>query len=223
MPALDPKVGQDYLKTRRLVLPDDIQFWGNQMKEHALFLHLMLEQATLKKQALQLLRRWQAVMGGWDKNLMGALDELMAFKIEILNRQKKKEWLGWVLPAFVEHILFEAQYFKARLAQSVTAQQDLTSMIRIVKEHALVAPKLLNPGQPQAEVAASTIATKLATLQSACSAQFGGACNSRHADLAMADDFFRNKAPATLNIVHPVLLAHIIREGKRAQQIASLV
>lgn len=210
-------------QNRRLVLQDDIQFWSRQMREHALFLSLMLEDVALKAQAVRLQNLWRAVETGQDRNLPAALNEIILFKKVVLDRLMKGEWLGWALPAFVSHILFEAEFFRARVFHSTTAQQDLTAMVRIVKEHTQVAPKLLNPGQPSAETEAATLATRLAKLQSACSSSFFGECSSRQADLAQADTFFRVKVPQRLNIVHPVLLAHIVREGERARMIASMV
>lgn len=207
----------------QISLEDDIQFWSRQMTEHGLFLNLMLEEPTLKAQALQLHQLWQNVMLG-QADLGMALDELIAFKQDLIARQTRREWIGWALPSFIKHILMEAEYFKSRLTIGTTAYQDINILVRIVKEHAMVAPKLVDINQPRAEGQLGSIAGMLAQTQAMCSHGLEKQC-IRHAtaNLEVADEFFVRKAPAAINVIHPVLLAHIVREGQRALQVSQML
>jgi hypothetical protein len=192
-------------------LQDDVQFWTTQLTEHALFLYLMLEEPRVKNLALQLYNFWREGTG----DVLRPMDELIAFKQMVLSRLKSGEWLGWALPSFVQHILYEAQYFRSRLFQGTTAAADVNTWLQIVKDHADVGPKLIDPAANQYANQAAPLSAQIAGLQSRCSSALSHQCLS-DADAAMtqANAWVRG-IPEGLNIVHPALAAHILRENSR--------
>lgn len=198
----------------QIPLQDDIAFWSRQMTEHALFLHLLLEEPTLKAQAKQLHQLWQA---GGDLNV--ALNELMAFKQMIMGRLKSGEWLGWALLSFVEHILYEAQYFRARLSGNYASNKELGTWIRIVKDHADVGPKFIDPTANNYAAQAAPLSAKLGQLQQNC----GVGCLHEVDQAFQAANVWVQGIPSGLNTVHPVLKEHILRENTRGLQVTRIL
>lgn len=207
----------------QLPLQDDIAFWGRQMSEHALFLHLLLQDPQLRAEAMRLHQLWQQTMMQ-NADISRPLSELIAFKQMVLGRLSRGEWLGWALPSFVQHILLEAEYFQRRLAAGTSAGQDLQTWLQIVKDHADVGPKLIDPKANAYADQARPLSEKLGQLQRRCNLR-----TIEHTCLVEADQAFEQAnqwvqgIPAGLNIVHPTLKAHILRENARGAQVAKLL
>lgn len=205
-------LGQSIIE--QIPLQDDIQFWTQQLTEHELFLHLLLEEPKLKAQALQLHKLWQS--GG---PLSARVDELIAFKEHVIGRLKAGEWLGWALLSFVEHILYEAQYFRARLSGGYSSQKELGTWIRIVKDHADVGPKLIDPQANGYAAQAAPLSAQLGALQARC----GSGCTHEIDKAFQTANVWVQGIPSGLNTVHPVLKAHILRENSRGIMINRLL
>jgi hypothetical protein len=208
----------------QIPLQDDVDFWSQQLEEHALFLHLLLQEPTLRRQALALYRIWRRARatGG---DVLVPLSEIIAFKRMVLARMSQGEWLGWALPSFVQHILMEAEYFRSRLEpQGTTAAGDLQTWLQITKDHADVGPKLIDPAAnvPLATQAQS-LSNQIAQLQQRCSSKIDHSCLN-DADKAMqtAATWVRS-VPPSLSIVNPTLAAHILREQDRGVQVVQIL
>lgn len=203
-------------QANQVALPDDVAFWSRQLAEHALFLHLMLQDPQLKAQALALHNLWmQTMLTGGD--ISRPLSELLAFKRMVLARLERGEWLGWALPSFVQHILLEGDYFQRRLQGGVNAGQDFQTWLEIVKGHADIGPKLIDPKAEGFAEQAKPLSQRVAQLQSRCNVRTIEHQCLVDADQAIqqANAWVRN-VPVGLNIVHPTLAAHILREHDRA-------
>jgi hypothetical protein len=201
---------------------DDVNFGGLQMEEHALFLSLLLQDQKLRRSAELLHQLWM------ETNARGAdvtrpLDELLAFKQMVLARQRAGEWLGWSLPSFTQHILMEGLYFRSRLTPSgTTAASDFQTWLEVVKGHALIGPKLVDPGADRA-ASASSVAATLAMLQGRCAGGPSHSClRDADAQIQQAQAWVRGVPPGT-SIIPPTLAAHILRENDRASQTMRLL
>lgn len=205
-------LGQSIIE--QIPLEDDIQFWTRQLTEHALFLHLLLEEPTLKAQALQLHKLWER-----KGTTHRALSELIAFKEHVIGRLRRGEWLGWALLSFVEHILYEARYFQARLSGSFAANKELSTWLKIVKDHADVGPKLIDPQANGYAAQAAPLSATLGQLQARC----GSGCTHEVDKAFQTANVWVQGIPADLNIVHPALKAHILRENSRGIMVNKII
>ena len=206
----------------QIPLDDDISFWSRQMTEHALFLNLLIQEPTLKNQALQLYHLWnQTVQQGGDISM--PLAELIAFKKVIIQRLQNGEWLGWALPSFVEHILMEAQYFQERLGNGTDAMTDVNTWLQVVKDHADVGPKLIDPQANDFADTAKPASQALANLQRQCSRSVHRQCLHDADEVIQQVNDWVNQVPAGFNIIHPALSAHILRENNRGLQVTRML
>jgi hypothetical protein len=206
----------------QIPLDDDVRFWSTQMTEHGLFLHLMLEEPSLKAQALQLHQLWKRTMEtGADP--LPPLNELISFKQMVLGRLRSGQWLGWALPSFVQHIMYEAEYFRSRLGAGTGSAADVNTWLQIVKDHADVGPKLLDPVINNYADQARPLSARIGGLQRMCSSALSHQCLS-DADQALqqANTWVRG-IPAGMNIVHPALAAHILRENTRGIRVVRIL
>lgn len=201
------------MASNQLPLQDDIAFWSNQMQEHCLFLNLMLEESTLKQDALELRSLWYN-----SNDTMASLDSLIQFKEMILNRLQNGEWLGWALPSFVSHILREALYFRDRLTVGTSVQGDFNAFTTFVMEHAQVGPKLVDPVASRFDAPAAQAANSLLQLQKACRSLNDGCLQEANQIISSVNDWVQS-VPPNLSIINPILAAHILRENNRGIQV----
>lgn len=206
------------MASNQIPLQDDILFWSNQMREHCLFLHLMLEDNALKSEASQL----QSLWNGGNVDLMYSLDSLIQFKEMILNRLNNGEWLGWALPSFVSHILREALYFRDRLTVGTSVQGDFNAFTTFVMEHAQVGPKLVDPVASRFDAPAAQAANSLLQLQKSCRLLNDGCLHEANQIISSVNDWVQS-VPPNLSIINPVLAAHILRENNRGIQVNNIL
>jgi len=196
---------------------DDVQFWSRQLTEHALFLSLLLQEQPWRRQAEQLYALWLDPRG----DVMGKTNELIAYKQAALTQLRSGAWLGWCLPSFLQHILDEALYFRTRMGPGTQATTDCAAWSKIVMEHALIGPKLIDPNA-SLQLAAAEVAAKIMMLQGCCS-------SPNHQCLTALDNEFQKTnawvrgLPIGAHIIPPTLTAHIIRENDRASQTMRLM
>lgn len=205
------------MASNQLPLQDDIAFWSNQMQEHCLFLHLMLEESSYKQEALELRSMWMNY-----NNPLDALGPLIEFKENVLNRLQNGEWLGWALPSFVSHILREALYFRDRLTVGTSVQGDFNAFTTFVMEHAQVGPKLVDPVASRFDAPAAQAANALLQLQKACRSLNDGCLNEANQIIGSVNDWVQS-VPSNLSIISPVLAAHILRENNRGIQVNNIL
>lgn len=199
----------------QIPLQDDVEFWHRQMMEHALFLSLLFTDAGLKAQATQLHQLWQQTPPTATA-VERPLNELIAYKEMALGRLRRGEWLGWCLPSFIEHVLYEARYFRSRLTPAgTTVTEDVKTWTTVVLGHTVVGPKLVDP-TPYAE-SATPVAIAITELQQRCGVD--------HSCLYELDRQFQASStwvrglPSGTHVVPPSLRDHILRENGRASMV----
>lgn len=226
---------------------DEIHFWGHQLMEHALFLHLGIVDDHLKTKGLLLHERWKLFMDyafpGIEEHkieldegdrmsinfeILSEVFELIAdtekYKLEILSRLEAGDWIGWIFPLFVRHLLRELYFFRDKLLGDVTIEQEARFWNLINGEHAGFAAHLLDPNPDNWNLIDQSEETyrKLALLS-----QYEGDVEMlQYITLSLTewkklDEFSTSlydsiAANTVKSVIHPKLLRHDIREGKRA-------
>lgn len=196
----------------------EFAFWGNQATEHMLFMHLGLEDPVLKQQALDLYTQMKAAYDRRDvAAFLPLLDQAMTMKHRVLTRLLAGEWLGWIFPTFVDHTLREESYFLSKLQGSVPQTAETMAWLRFMAEHAEFASHLVDTTERAAMLHALTLASDLNGLESACTQSCGAQLAALSAQKGRElDQFFSSMTPTKpLSVIHPVLAAHVVREGRR--------
>ena len=198
----------------------EIESWGPQMGEHALFLHMLLYEPTLKQRALNQFYLWKSLVCTEMSDpvaIMAALQDLEALKMEILERLNKGEWLGSVFPQFVDHILKELRYFKRKLnGQTMTAAEEIQFWNEINSEHAGFAAHLLDPTEEKLVDEADATSKRIRMLP----AQNSEAAVILAMEAGVDLHQFNSKAYDAVvankikSIIPPTLLKHVVREGE---------
>jgi hypothetical protein len=150
---------------------DEMHFWGHQMIEHALFLHLGLEDMGLKARALELHKKWQMAMdeafaskgieeekivldssdlaklAGTDFSpIIRLLSELKDFKQQVVDRLSKGEWIGWVYQSLAEHTMKELVHMEKKVnKQSYPVLDQIDFYNTINAEHTGVTSHWFDP------------------------------------------------------------------------------
>ena len=193
---------------------------------------LGLEDKPLKAKAQGLANVWQQQVLPAVRNattdaqvqtiLSGPIAELRSFKSTVLGRLMAGEWLGWLYPLFIQHVLNELDYAASGIySVGPSASDTVGANLRFLAEHAAFAAHLLDPTQQKAIQDAVGTEGKFDALQAQC-------CN----DLTPTFLALTAKETAGMNqwleqsglgtpkgpksIVHPVLAAHVLREGQRS-------
>jgi hypothetical protein len=213
------------VQIRALPVASEIDFWSRQLSEHALFLHLGLEDAKLKQEALAQHKAWEAFrksVRAHDVPAVLALTaSLRAFKTDVLDRMNKGEWLGWLFPLFIDHIRRELDMFVAHLRNEPLPAGELCEWQRFMMEHAAFAGHLLDPVESRLILDARKHVGTFAALQSGCGATTSSMLALSHRAGRELDAYFTQSGigtPKVKSVIHPVLAAHVVREGQRFLQ-----
>jgi hypothetical protein len=201
---------------------EEFTFWGRQATEHMMFLSLGLESAGVRPQAHALYQAMQASYDSGDApRFMGLLQQALSFKRRLRARLYAGEWLGWIYPSFVDHTIREEEYFLARIAGSIAPQTEVAAWLRFMGEHAGFAGGLIDPSEKATVRAAIDKSDAFDALRGTCEA---GACSGQLLTLSALrgqelDQFFSGASSTKpLSVIHPALLQHVIREGRRFVQ-----
>lgn len=204
---------------------DEIKFWSHQLSEHALFLHLGLEDAKFKKEGLKLHKKFETFRKKMTvKNMHKVLPlakELRRYKIEVLSTLASGKWIGWIFPLFARHIILELDYFVDKLNGIKYTDQDEIAFWNIINgEHAGFAAHLLDPSERALFEAADGIAKKFEKTVTSEKEMFVKISQENAKEL---DAYFKKaegaaKANKLQSVIHPALIAHVIREGERSLQ-----
>lgn len=201
---------------------EEFAFWGRQATEHMLFAHLGLEEPSLKAEAMRQHDRLAAAYEARDlQAFLPLLETAIETKQAVLDRLNSGEWLGWIYPLFLDHVLREERYFLARLHGAGTPAAESARWARFMAEHAMFAAHLLDPAEACAVAAAVQLGGALGgdanACARACTRQFV-VMTERHTRELNA--FVAGMKPARpKSIIHPVLGAHVLREGERGAAI----
>lgn len=207
-------------------LQREIELWAPQMGEHALFLHLLLHDPALKQRGLEIFHRWQLYICQNVFNdvqrVLELVNELEAYKTEVLNRLLNGEWIGATYPQFVDHILRELRYFKNRLLGAPLApEQEVKFWNTINSEHAGFASHLLDPTEEASVDKADATMKEIRNLPSlgdeaSIIMAIEAGINLTNFNIESYGGILNNKVRS---VIHPTLLRHVIREGQIGQNV----
>lgn len=200
---------------------DEINFWSRQLSEHALFLHLGLEEEPFKKQGQEIHNKFE----NYRKNLTPAnmaeilplAKELRDYKVQVLTTLNSGKWIGWIFPLFARHIILELDYFVDKLNGIKYSDRDEVAFWNVINgEHAGFAAHLLDPSERDLFLKGDKL-----------SQEFNPPMETETDMLieislkaAKELDAYNRKAEANIktikSVIHPVLIAHVVREGQRS-------
>lgn len=106
---------------------EEIQFWTLQSKEHCIFIvwGLAPDQHALKDTALTLIRVWETHRETRDKNKILTIIQAMRTFLDNVTRKQSKEWIGFLYPAFIQHMKEENDYFERKITSSLSEKDEL--------------------------------------------------------------------------------------------------
>jgi len=195
----------------------EIAFWTRQLSEHALFLHLGLEVEPLKRDAGLIHRDWERARADPRMDdILALARQLRVFKCEVLGRQLKGEWVGWIFPLFTQHLVRELDLFVAEVTTGLTPSDELCSWLRFLSEHASLAAHYMDPTEGNKVRRAVEISLGIGQMVPNCRASDGQFIALSERAGQQLDTFMTNEVPTARGVIHPVLQTHIIREGRRA-------
>lgn len=225
-----------------------LQFWSRQMSEHALFLSLGLEDPTLRKSARDIHLDWESLRKTTLQRVTIVSDlapviskvhelskVLRALKTHVLNRLLEGEWLGWLWPSFVDHLRAELDYFilsvdreagTSKRSRPNLIREDLMTWMLFLRDHATFAAKLLDPTEVALASRASEISAEIGRVAEHCQSGMDQLISLSRKSGEILDQYLKRSGMGTektRSIVHPVLVAHIIREGEEALHAIQLV
>lgn len=204
---------------------DEVSFWSRQLSEHALFLHLGMEDEAFKKRGLVIHKKFEAFRKNMNKEnlneILPLVKELRAYKMNIIKTLDAGKWVGWIFPSFARHITQELDYFIDKLnAVPYSTEDEVTFWNHINSDHAAFESHLLDPYERDLSREALKLSEKILELPqseedmfikiSLSAAKELDAFNKTGRDLAK-----KNKLQS---VIHPVLLDHVIREGERSKK-----
>lgn len=156
------------------------------------------------------------------------LDQL---KSEIIVAQDTGVWVGWLYPQFTFHVREELRYFLDRLNNSVSPTEEAKFWIGINADHAGFAARLMDVSRDKSHRKTVRSAFNLSEegldLEESevdlhqmirLSAGFAKRVDSAQVKLWDLQVVAGQGQNQDLSIIHPTLLAHVIRENRRSQQ-----
>jgi len=203
----------------------EISFWSRQLSEHALFFHLGLEDtgSVLKNRALALHKKFEGFRKDISPATMAAIlplcKELRAFKEEVFAKVNGGEWVGWLFPLFVRHVLLELDYFVDKLNGIEYSDREEVVFWDIINcEHAGFAAHLLDPTERDLSRKGNRFSKKFAKLVRSEKEMMMRMSLQSAKEL---DEYNKQaqvgiKAKTVKSVIHPVLVDHVIREGQRS-------
>jgi len=213
----------------------EIDFWigtdkqAGSVTEHALFMNLLLVEQPWKTDAanlhtdLEKFRKNRGPMSLSDQATM-AIEltmKLRAFLMACHDTLVGGRWLGWCYPLFVDHIRREGDYFIQKLANKdkEPAGTELCSVLRFAGEHAVFAMHLLDPTEARKIQEARVLLGRFLELGDCCKSVEPALIEMSLRCEKDLDFYLGSLKPKTRSIIHPLLAAHVIREGKRFVEI----
>lgn len=132
---------------------------------------------------------------------------MLVYQKDILSIMNTGKWIGWLWPTFIEHITMEMEYFLTRISlQPPTCDEEIAFWNHVNSEHAIMAAQLLDHTEEQLHATAMNLSKEIGELTS-------------EANMYAMISLKYGKQIKPRAIIHPVLLDHIIREGKRGNAI----
>ncbi len=216
------------IKTSTEKARDEINFWSIQMSEHALLLHLGLEDPVLKQRGLELHEKWEKFIANLPtepfSNVLPLLEELRAYKLKVVQTLQSGLWIGLIFPSFARHITRELDYFVDKLNDVLFSdKEEVKFWDKINSDHAGFSSHLLDITERELSLEADYLSQKIKRIVRSEREMFIKISLKAAKEL---DEFNRSAQRCILrnkiaSIIHPVLIAHVIREGERSIQTLS--
>lgn len=210
------------IKINKADAQKEIDFWSRQMSEHALFLHLGLEEAPLKERGMQIHNKFEAFRKKMNQaEILPLCKELRDYKIEVLSTLNSGKWIGWIFPQFARHIILELDYFVDKLNGIAYSDQDEVAFWNVINgEHAGFAAHLLDPSEITLFKKADKLMNKFAKIVRTEKEMLIQISLQSAQEL---DEYNKTaqssiKANKVASVIHPVLIDHVVREGQRSIQ-----
>lgn len=207
---------------------NEIDFWSRQMSEHALFSHLGLEDPDLKDEALQthlILEKFRKQFNNNPEDLsvmneiLPILQKEREFQINVLKTLDEGKWIGWIFPLFINHVTLELDYFVDKLnGIKYTPQEEVLFWNRINSEHAAFAARLLDPSERALFLKADKLSMKFTGIPKSEREMMIKISLIASKELDAFHKAAQKSEKTIKSIIHPALLAHVIREGERSIQ-----
>ncbi len=211
------------IKAKAATAREEVDFWSRQMSEHALFMHLGMEDAALKKRGLAIHKKFEDFRGSMNENNLSKVlpltRELRAYKMDIVRTLDQGKWIGWIFPSFARHITQELDYFVDKLNDVRYSSMDETDFWNhINSDHAAFASHLFDPYQEDLSKKALKLSEKIADLPDSEEDMFIRISLKAAKELDAFNKKGRelSKQNKVQSVIHPVLLDHVIREGERS-------
>lgn len=198
----------------------EASFWGNQIREHMLFLKLLLVDPNDKDVVTRLEKQWEAALAQLKRThsaevIRSLLDDTISYKKGLLAELQAGTWLGWAYPSLVEHILQEAEFLRQRIwGPQPDAQRVYDLSLKLSGDHALLIVHLLDLGETKLVADGTQAATELYGLREAKSPEEAVLAERELAIWIRQQNIGYGKT-SPLSIVPQVLSDHIIREQLR--------
>lgn len=211
----------------RFDLAGEISFWRLQGEEHCLFLELGLVHPDLRALARRLRHDWAALKGETTvtPELLGATRAFAQLCENLLVRLRSGEWLGWLHGSFIEHIAKEIEFFALRITGKLPRGLDACGWVGFMCDHAAFAGGLLDPSEEALVDQAESLRTKFTLIGGGAIGMSLGCSWVAPTFVQLSldagaelDAYFRESGigtPKVKSIIHPVLSAHVVREGQR--------
>lgn len=213
------------IKVDAKVAQDEINFWSQQMSEHALFLHLGLEEPRLKAMALKLHKEFEKFIEKFrttKSNLDAILPltkNLRAFKVKVLETLNTGKWIGWIFPLFAQHIILELDYFVDKLnGIPYSAHDEAVFWNTINGEHAGFEAHLLDPTERKLSERADNFSKQFAQIVKSEEEMFLQISLKSARELNGYQKTLQRgiQGNTIRSVIHPVLIDHVIREDQRS-------
>lgn len=224
---------------------DEIRFWGHQLSEHVLFVTDALSRTfadeSIKQRGMQLYQQWRAYLNGLFgpvhpsvprpllSQVLLLIEAVRDYQVELWQRIKSGQWIGYDYPSLLRHHLDEAMYFLRKLTGPVlTAEEEVAFWNMVNGDHAAVTAHLLDPSELKSVMEQGTIANEFYLVNGRL---ISGADLREVIELSLALQHQYGQQSQALrpllesqeieNVINPLLLDHVMRENERGRMILS--
>jgi hypothetical protein len=196
--------------------------------------------AKLKSRSKQLVKSWAAyekmmANGVIDVPILTNLvNHTRYVKTRIIDLQQQNVWVGWLFPEFVVHIRDELDYFVNRFNDTISPDAERVFWTEINAEHLAFTAHLLDTDYNQSR----SVVDSALKLSDEGLAAIGNVKKTPPIDLLQMAELSRRfdhlsyayrtntlsaglwngGTPTSGASIHPLLIAHVIREGQRSIQ-----
>lgn len=218
-------------------LDEEIKFWDQQIMEHMIFVNSGLVEKEIKKQglpitlytnSLELAEEWQDLLISkpslnYNEDVLDLATRTLSYQNEVKETQLNGHWIGWLSDSFYNHINLELEYFIDKLNEepfNIESELNFWFIERKTETEAII--KLLDPTEKNWEEKARIAIDVLDDADE--SNDDPDFLNLTLKAFTKLDKFYGQlgndiKKNTVKTNIHPLLAAHVKREGERAIEI----